>query len=214
MNHHLRRMLLLFSPLLLAPLAGHAGAWGQIGPWSNGRWDVPPSVYGFALDETGPERYGGARYKEYYAYGWGYALAGFPGPVPNYAHGSWFRYKYWPFDSSNLPGVYDPEKAPGCAYIILQVPENASVWLEGKLTKQTGAVRTYVSPQLPPNQSFVYQVRVKWDTGSGAIEQIRDVTVQAGAHVQVTFAANYAAAPASKTVPVSNALKFRPATSE
>jgi uncharacterized protein (TIGR03000 family) len=195
-------------PLLLAPLlwASSADAWPL--PWyAAGRYDVPPRVYGYPLDDDGAGYYGGSRYKEYYSFGRGYALADFPGPVPNYPQGHWFRPKYWPFGSRELPKVYDPDQYANCAYIMVQVPPDAEVWLEGKTTKQTGATRTYYSPPLPAHQSFVYQLRVRWTDASGLHEQTENVTVQAGAQVQVNFHAN---GTAGKTEQVSFTPDFRP----
>jgi uncharacterized protein (TIGR03000 family) len=177
------------AALLLAPLllAAPAGAWPQIYPYHAGRYDVPPSVYGYPLDDPGAGYYGGANYKQYYGFGRGYGLADYPGPVPNYWGHPWFRYKYWPYDSRELPKVYEPDHDPNCACILIQVPPEAQVWMEGRSTKQTGTTRVYYSPPLPRNQSFAYQVRVAWTDATGGHEQAVDVTVKAGGQVRLSF---------------------------
>lgn len=176
---------LLLAVLIAAGTATPASA-QKIKPYHFGRYDPMPSVYGYPLDDYTAGYYGGARYKEYYAFGRGYALADFPGPVPDYPYGNWFRYKYWPHGSSQLPSVWTPAET-GCACITVQVPDNAQVWLEGHLTQQTGTTRTFVSPALPPKQTFVYQVRVRWTGPKGVVEQKQKVEVQAGAQVQLQF---------------------------
>jgi len=194
-----RFLLLVSAPLVLAATAGPAAAWPKIGPYSDSRWDVPPRIYGWPLDDNAADYYGGARYKEYYAFGRGYALAGFPGPVPNYPYGHWFRPQYWPYGSLDLPKVYEPDKAPGCAYIIVDVPPDAQVWLEGRSTSQTGATRTYVSPVLPYGQNYAYEARARWHTGAGVMEKTHSVVVKAGTQVRLNFAQGTATEQVSYT---------------
>src|SRR4051794_838257 len=71
-------------PALVALLLSSAvaQAWPLGSYLYTNRWPVPPSYYGYALDETNPGHYGGGRYREYYGYGRGYGLADHPGPVP------------------------------------------------------------------------------------------------------------------------------------
>jgi uncharacterized protein (TIGR03000 family) len=197
---------LLFSSLFLISSANSAGAWQKIQPYHFGRYPVPPSVYGFRLDDPGPDYYGGSRYKEYYHFGRGYALADFPGPVPEFAHGHWFRHKYWPYGSAKLPKA-DNGGGPDCACIVVHVPAGAQVWLEGKPTTQSGSTRTFVSPPLPPKQNFVYQVRVRWKGDAGVTEQSQNVVVQSGSEVQLHFPLPSATEKVSQTIhlqPVPN----------
>jgi uncharacterized protein (TIGR03000 family) len=187
MIRRFRAFLLPLIPLLLLATAGPAAAWPKIGLYSDTRWDVPPRIYGYPLDDDAADYYGGARYKEYYGFGRGYALAGYPGPVPNYPYGNWFKQSYWPYGSRELPKVYTPQAETGCAHIILQVPPDAQVWLEGRPTQQTGTTRTFVSPVLPVNQNFLYEVRVRWHNGTGVMEKTQTVTVKAGSQVRLNF---------------------------
>src|SRR5437763_6784079 len=43
---------------------------------------LPPSAYGYPLDDYAGGYYGGGRYREYYGYGRGVGFADFPGPIP------------------------------------------------------------------------------------------------------------------------------------
>ena len=162
-----------------------AHAWPKILPHHFGRYPVPPRVYGYKLDEDNPGYYGGARYREYYSFGRGYALADFPGPVPDYARGNWFKYNYWPYGSTELPKAAEYYHNPDCAAVVMHVPPDAQVWLQEQPTKQTGSTRTFVTPPLPKNQQFTYNIRVKWHNGTGIQEQTRKLFVQAGRHVNV-----------------------------
>jgi uncharacterized protein (TIGR03000 family) len=165
-------------------LAPPALSWEKILPHHFGRYTVPPRVYGYRLDDDTAGFYGGSRYREYYSFGRGYALADFPGPVPEY-HGDLLRHRYWPYDER--PRVYHPNNYPAGAVIIVEVPDGAEVWLEGQRSAQSGTTRTFFSPPLPKNEKFVYQIRARWREQRGAREQIHDVAVQAGHRVHVAF---------------------------
>lgn len=49
---------------------------------------IPPSWYGYPLNDRNPTYFGGLNSREYYAYGRGYGIADFPGRVPPVALGT------------------------------------------------------------------------------------------------------------------------------
>src|SRR4051794_11135935 len=71
------------APAALLLFTSSALAWPLGGPLYSSRYPVPPSYYGYPLNDTAPTYFGGINYREYYSYGRGYGLADFPGPVPN-----------------------------------------------------------------------------------------------------------------------------------
>src|SRR5947207_9196893 len=70
--------------LLLTAALAPAGDWKFGGPLYQPNYPdpLPPSYYGYPLDDPHPGYFGGARYREYYAYGRGYGWANYPGRVP------------------------------------------------------------------------------------------------------------------------------------
>lgn len=77
---------------------------------------------------------------------------------------------------------------PNAALLEVMVPENAQLWFAGARTAQTGPVRHFVSPSLPPGQPFTYEIRARWTDASGrSVERIKRVKVQAGARIGVNF---------------------------
>jgi uncharacterized protein (TIGR03000 family) len=186
--HVFRALACLFCAAVLLVVAAPVGAWERIYPSDFGRYDVPPRIYGWPLDDDHASYYGGGRYKEYYSYSRGYGLANFPPPLANY-NGGWVKYKYWPYPDKQLPSVYHDDASGGAAYIIVNCPPNAEIYLEGKLSEQSGPTRTFISPPLPPNQKFVYIVRASWSEGRNRREQSQEIVIQAGrqAHVQFPF---------------------------
>jgi uncharacterized protein (TIGR03000 family) len=68
------------------------------------------------------------------------------------------------------------------AVIVVRLPDpEAEVLFDGVMTKQTGAVRRYVSPPLEPGKAFSYTVTAKWEPNNYTkITRSHKVTVRAG----------------------------------
>jgi len=73
------------------------------------------------------------------------------------------------------------------ARIWLAVPADAQVWFDGEPTKQTGELRHFVSPPLPPGRTYTYAVRVRWTKDGKPVEEERRIRVQAGASSRFDF---------------------------
>ncbi|HEV3255482.1 MAG TPA: TIGR03000 domain-containing protein [Gemmataceae bacterium] len=178
--------------------ADSASAWPLGSPvYYHGPADpYPPSVYGYNLDDLHPGYYGGGRYREYYNYGRGYGLANFPDSLPAspyvYPYGDRARLRWThspspaaPVDPSAVP---TPAREP-VAYLEVQVPADAQIWLEGAKTKQTGTSRLFVSPSLNAGEEYTYEVRVRWTQDGREVEQVQQVAVHAGDRLHLTFPA-------------------------
>lgn len=70
--------------------------------------------------------------------------------------------------------------ANSSALMEIHVPANATVWVDGNKTGQTGTTRLYQSPTLTPGSRYVYEVRARWMDNGQVVERKREVTVQAG----------------------------------
>jgi uncharacterized protein (TIGR03000 family) len=74
------------------------------------------------------------------------------------------------------------------ARIEVTVPANAEVWLDGHLTQQTGAARSFITPPIPPGKSFSYDLRVRWTTAAGIVVDVtRPIQVRAARQTMVGF---------------------------
>jgi uncharacterized protein (TIGR03000 family) len=169
---------------LVCAVSGDARAQGRIKFHHFGRYDVPPRVYGYKLDEDVAGYYGGIRYREYYNFGRGYGAADYPGTLPNY-HGDYLPHRYWPYPSYLSPQVATLD--PCEAYICVNVPADAEVFLEGQATTQLGEKRYFKSPPLATDQRFLYEVRARWQENGQPREQIQNIEIQGGNFVQVSF---------------------------
>lgn len=69
--------------------------------------------------------------------------------------------------------------------LIVRVPADAQVWLNGTKTKATGAVREYVSPPLETGWKYSYEVKGRWTENGKAVERTRAVRVQPGQTLEI-----------------------------
>jgi uncharacterized protein (TIGR03000 family) len=175
-------LLLLGSTAWADPFRGPFAGPGPGNPGSTSPY--PPSFYGYPLDEMAPSRYGGGNYTRYYGYGAGFGVAGFPGPLPAAVD------REFPRLILGETGFFAHSwrTAPqDVAYLCVLVPDGAQVWLEGQPTQQTGTVRWYVSPSLPPGIPHVYEVRARWTDQGKDVEQTQQVIIRAGEQVKTIF---------------------------
>jgi uncharacterized protein (TIGR03000 family) len=147
---------------------------------------------------------GGSHYSQYPPGQPGYRFA-YPGGSPYYG-GPPYGKSVGPFyldpigPTYRSPYSYQPSPLPPPAQsrpaenqdrvtLTVTMPtDNAVLLVGGQATKQTGKVRTFVSPPLPPGLPYSYELTARW-TDAGGKEQTakRAVRVQAGAALEVSF---------------------------
>jgi uncharacterized protein (TIGR03000 family) len=156
----------------------YGGGWGGYrGGWYGGGY----RNYGFGL--------GG--YYPYYRWGYG-------GYYPYYGYSNYY-YPTYAYDSASLAYVYP--QPPGIitrgagsyaptdntAMIHLRVPGDATVWVEGERTQQTGTERDFVSPPLDPGKDYSYRIKARWTEDGKPIEKTKKVMVHANETSNVDF---------------------------
>ena len=81
-----------------------------------------------------------------------------------------------------------PQPVARPADVIVRLPSaNAKLWFQGIVTKQTGTLRTFASPSLPPGKEFKYTIRAVWQENGQPVERKRTIVVRSGARVEVDF---------------------------
>ena len=66
------------------------------------------------------------------------------------------------------------------------VPANAEIWVDGKKTKQDGALRLYITPPFMRGSTYASDVGVHSTTADGTIVDLtRNVTVRAGLETNI-----------------------------
>jgi uncharacterized protein (TIGR03000 family) len=204
----IRRTLLLSAPVLAAILvltlpASSAAQMMTIAPGGRGGYSGGWSGYspGYSSGWVG--------YYPGYASGW----SGYPSPgygsyySPGYSYYSYPRSAYYnyPYYSSyaypgnnyyysrgSIPSGYQsfyPSDAGDnrVAYVRVQVPPYAEVWIEGTKTQQTGSNRLFVSPPLDSNGNYTYTVKARWIANGQEVTRSKSVPVRAGEEASVTF---------------------------
>ncbi|MCE9531085.1 MAG: TIGR03000 domain-containing protein [Planctomycetes bacterium] len=70
---------------------------------------------------------------------------------------------------------------------MVRVPADAKVFINGYQMKSTSTERVFTSPNLEPNGSYYYTVRVVGEKGGKAIDESQRVSIRAGQTSQVAF---------------------------
>lgn len=80
-----------------------------------------------------------------------------------------------------------PQK-PAPAILIIEVPPQATLWIEDQRMSQTGPVRSFQSPPLQPGKTYLYKIRLSWPGPNGQpITTEHEITVQAGQTQRIDF---------------------------
>ena len=66
------------------------------------------------------------------------------------------------------------------AEIVMNVPPDAAVWVDGARMRSVGLNRVFVTPPLEPGYNYGYDLRVRWMEGERAREMNRHVSFRAG----------------------------------
>jgi uncharacterized protein (TIGR03000 family) len=94
-------------------------------------------------------------------------------------------YPYYPGYYGEVQSEEEPGGAP--ARIAVTAAAGAVVWFDGHRTSATGPVRKFRTPPLRPGREYGYEVRARWNEDDRQITQTQQITVTAGAFVEVRF---------------------------
>jgi uncharacterized protein (TIGR03000 family) len=197
-------MLLSGSHTILAQV-GHGGGGGHGGGPGHAINVGRPGYYGYGWRGYGPG------YRGYYGYGYGYPWWGFGfGLGLGVGYGLGYGYPYYPGyygyaypdyppppNGYPAPGqVPPPAQAPprttgtGDAILSVRAPDNATIWVNGQRTTQSGARREFVSAGLAPGRKYTYEVRAQWTGSDGKLVDITQrLPLEAGVRREVDFTA-------------------------
>jgi uncharacterized protein (TIGR03000 family) len=71
--------------------------------------------------------------------------------------------------------------------LVVSLPADARLTINGTATQSTGATRRFITPALAPNSEYYYLIRAEFTQDQRNVEQTRRVTFRPGQEVQVTF---------------------------
>ena len=69
---------------------------------------------------------------------------------------------------------------PQAAFIVAYVPKEALIWVEGRLMKEPGERRMYITPSLAPGYTYFYTVKIRWLEEGKWVTQMHQIAVRAG----------------------------------
>jgi len=174
---------------------GHGGCYG--GGYSGG-------CYGSGSGGCFGGGYTGGCYGSGYGgcYGGGYMVGGSYGGC----YGGAMPYSGNPGMNPMQPGpekIGEPKKeeqtkVPAPATIVVTLPANARLVIDGYTSNQTSDRRVLVTPPIPAGQEFTYSLVVLVNQGGQEVQQTQRVTVRPGQQVPVRFAFNTLPAAASR----------------
>ena len=94
--------------------------------------------------------------------------------------------------------------------LVVEVPEDATLLINGRETNLSGTVRNFVSAGLSDDEQYDYTISMRVTRGGKVEEQTRTVSVSGGQRHEVAFAAPQApATPLPATVAVTTSLTLR-----
>jgi uncharacterized protein (TIGR03000 family) len=97
--------------------------------------------------------------------------------------------------------------ADAAATITVKVPAGAKLYFDDGPTQQSGAMRTFVTPDLRPGKEYVYQVKVEYLRDGRTMTQTKPVTVRAGQTSRVEFGDGAATMKAGHIYTLTNDLR-------
>jgi uncharacterized protein (TIGR03000 family) len=103
-------------------------------------------------------------------------------------------------------GEISPVRADDPATITVTLPADARLYFDGKMTRQDGALRTFVTPDLRPGKEFSYTAKIEYMRDGRTMTETKTVTVRAGQTTRVEFGAAMMAAKGGHVYTINNDL--------
>ena len=82
--------------------------------------------------------------------------------------------------------------------MVVTLPENAKLTIDGTATKATSGTRTFVTPTLEPGKTFKYTLKAEVPMGEKTEVITREIQVRAGEETKVTLSMPEAASVAAR----------------
>lgn len=86
-----------------------------------------------------------------------------------------------------VPAPKKVTASPAPAQVIVQLPDNAELFIDGQRSRLTAATRTVVTPALEPDEDFYYTLRAEIVRDGKTIRKDQQVLLRAGKVSRVDF---------------------------
>jgi uncharacterized protein (TIGR03000 family) len=84
------------------------------------------------------------------------------------------------------------------AKVLVSLPAEAKLYIDGQLSKQTSAARTIVTPALERGAEYAYTLKVEFVRDGKTVTDTKEVAFRAGSTIKVDFSKLEATATASR----------------
>jgi uncharacterized protein (TIGR03000 family) len=89
--------------------------------------------------------------------------------------------------STSGSGSTSIQSGPQAARLVLDVPDDARVFVDDHLMKSASTHRVYASPKLDPGQAYYYDVRIEVERDGKVVTANKRVIVRAGEEYSESF---------------------------
>jgi uncharacterized protein (TIGR03000 family) len=89
--------------------------------------------------------------------------------------------------AEKIPAPKKTTLAPVPATILVSLPAEAKLTVDGAATQSTTATRYFVSPPLTPGQEYFYELKAQVQRDGKTVERSQRVAVEAGKQTRVAF---------------------------
>jgi uncharacterized protein (TIGR03000 family) len=107
--------------------------------------------------------------------------------APMYYGGSTYQGGYEYGRAFEGTGYFDVSAIEAPATLVVRLPADAKLTVDGSATRSTDSVRAFVSPPLQPGKDYHYTLRAEVTRDGKKVERTRDVSVRAGQTSEVNF---------------------------
>jgi uncharacterized protein (TIGR03000 family) len=140
---------------------------------------------GRAYGSLGGGYYGEMPYEGSYGYSWGGTPTYYDGPM--YYGSTTYPGGYAYGQPIEAGGYYETSGIEAPATIVVRLPADAKLTVDGSVTRSTEGVRTFVSPPLQAGKDYQYTLRAEVTRDGKKVERTREVKVRAGQTSEVNF---------------------------
>jgi uncharacterized protein (TIGR03000 family) len=158
---------------------GYGYGWPYYGYWG-GYYGYSPWYWGDYYAYS-PYSYNYYPYYSYYPYSYGYPATyaytpTYVAPQTVVAAPTTSTYQSFYSPATSLTTL----SSPNSAFVRVLTAPNAQIWFDGVAMNQTGAVRTFETPELQPGQKYRYDVKVRYVDNGVPVERERSISVSPG----------------------------------
>jgi len=93
-----------------------------------------------------------------------------------------------PFAQGPMPQPYQQQTPPNKATVIVSLPADAKLFVDGEPMNLTGAVRQFRTPELQAGVKYAYTLRIEMERNGKPVTDTRTENLEPGKTTQVHFA--------------------------